>query len=127
MDIIGPGATSTAGAVWTNPTRTLTGLGGNALSFFNVTKNSIPANGSATYQPTPTQGAFLTLAIQSGAAGASNGILFDGSNSSTILSAAAGNNAGGSFAVTNGNYLKVFNGDAANAMFYAVAAVVFKQ
>jgi hypothetical protein len=127
MNLSGGSATGTAGAVWTNPTRTLTGIGGNALSFFNVTRRSLAASAGIFYRPTPTQGWFLTIAVTTGTAGSALIELADGSNITILSTIAAGTSGGASMNVTNTNYLQILNQDATNSMFLAVAAIVLQQ
>jgi hypothetical protein len=127
MILSGGSATGTASAVWTNPSRTLTGLGGGALSFPAATFTTIPPNGTATIRPAATAGFLITVAVTAAVAGGLNMRLSDGTNSIQIQFVSSGTSFSMNLVVNNTCFLTLQNMDAVNTAEYMFAAIQLHQ
>jgi hypothetical protein len=127
MNFSGGSATGIASAVWTNATRTLTGLGGGALSFPAATFSNIPPSGTVTIRPAPTAGYLITVAVTAGIAGGLNVRLSDGTASIQIQFVASGESFSMNLVVNNTCFLTLQNMDAVNTAEYMFAAIQLHQ
>lgn len=127
MNFSGPSAVGIASDVWTQPARTLTGIGGNALFFSAHTQALLPPSQFVDLRPLPTQGAWYSIATFVGAGANGQVILIDGSNGLTVYSMQASVPQFATLVATNTVWIRIVNNSTTVSVNYMFSGIVFAQ